>query len=379
MAESSPMAQTQRAPATSADDGREETVEHDIWSLERLELGLAVALAATTLLPWLPWGLASGGVTLGFNLIDALNSRTVNSGTFWLALVFLGICFALAGSIWETIALPEGRIARALALAGFLLAFAGAMIGIVAAPGTLGSGSSEPFDSFLDVGYWVALAVDVLGCAVAYFYYREPPNETHRYVASTAPPPPVAPPVPGTYPPAPDYIGHTGYPEHVGASTKSSYGPATFPEPGRLTPAYADGARPDTGSWTIPDSLSGVAGVASETGPVRGKSPGRLIVMADGQKVVVTVQPGQRLLVGRDPDAELRVKDPSVSPRHVTIERRGDRWVVQEIDAVNVTRFTDPSGTTRPVWGETPVDSGQLTAGHVTITLLSNEPGLRRD
>ncbi len=355
-----------------------ETFEHEIWSLERLELAVAAGLVATTVLPWLQWGMASGGITLGFSLIDALTTRGVDSGTVWLATFFVGALFAVAGSVWETVVLPEGRTARGIALAGFGIALTAAMLGLMLAPGTMGSGNSRTFESTLDVGYWAALGVDVLGCAVATFYFREPANPLHGAVK--APHPAEAAPVaPQPDWPAPDYIGHTGYPEHVGSAADSSYGPPVFPGPGHLTPAYLPPGQGEPGAWAVPESLAGVAAVSPEMAPVRGKSAGRLVLMADGQRRNVTVQPGERLLVGRDPDAQLRVQDPSVSPRHVTIERRGDGWVVQEIDAVNITRLTDRSGMTRPVRGETPVESGQLTAGHVTISLLANEPGLMRD
>ena len=70
-------------------------------------------------------------------------------------------------------------------------------------------------------------------------------------------------------------------------------------------------------------------------------------------------------------DAPLRAisfGDPAVS-----IERRGDGWAVQDIDAINPTRLIDPWGMSRTVRGETTIPSGQIVVGNVTVTLYPNQ------
>jgi pSer/pThr/pTyr-binding forkhead associated (FHA) protein len=97
-------------------------------------------------------------------------------------------------------------------------------------------------------------------------------------------------------------------------------------------------------------------------------------VVEAGGLTILTVEPGERLLVGRDPDAEIRVSDAKVGERHATIERRGDGWAVQDVDAMKPTRLIDAWGTNRQVRGETTISSGQLVVGDVLITLYANRP-----
>jgi penicillin-binding protein 1A len=44
------------------------------------------------------------------------------------------------------------------------------------------------------------------------------------------------------------------------------------------------------------------------------------------------------LEVGRDEDVAVRIDEPLVSRRHARLERRGDVWVVQDLDSTNFTR-----------------------------------------
>jgi pSer/pThr/pTyr-binding forkhead associated (FHA) protein len=116
-----------------------------------------------------------------------------------------------------------------------------------------------------------------------------------------------------------------------------------------------------------------------ESSATAGSAPGepavgQLVVIEAGGSRIVTVEPGKRLLVGRDAEAELRVSDPRVAERHATIERRGDMWAVQDIDAIRPTRLIDAWGTNRQVRGETTISSGQLVVGEVRITLFVNQP-----
>ena len=149
-----------------------------------------------------------------------------------------------------------------------------------------------------------------------------------------------------------------------------------YPTPGYVTPA-----------WTIPGNLSGLGppfgqmagdslADSSETASPTTGAPttGHLAVVEAGGLTILTVEPGERLLVGRDPDAEIRVSDPKVGERHATIERRGDGWAVQDVDAMKPTRLIDAWGTNRQVRGETTISSGQLVVGDVLITLYANRP-----
>ena len=47
---------------------------------------------------------------------------------------------------------------------------------------------------------------------------------------------------------------------------------------------------------------------------------------------------GDALEVGRDEEAAIRVDEPLVSRRHARLERRGEAWVVLDLDSTNFTR-----------------------------------------
>lgn len=50
---------------------------------------------------------------------------------------------------------------------------------------------------------------------------------------------------------------------------------------------------------------------------------------------------GEALEVGRDEDVAIRVDEPLVSRRHARLERRGQSWVVVDLDSTNFTRVND--------------------------------------
>jgi penicillin-binding protein 1A len=47
---------------------------------------------------------------------------------------------------------------------------------------------------------------------------------------------------------------------------------------------------------------------------------------------------GDSLDVGRDGEAAIRIDEPLVSRLHARLERRGDAWVVCDLDSTNFTR-----------------------------------------
>jgi pSer/pThr/pTyr-binding forkhead associated (FHA) protein len=46
---------------------------------------------------------------------------------------------------------------------------------------------------------------------------------------------------------------------------------------------------------------------------------------------------GDSLVVGRDPGAAVVLRDQTVSRRHATLDRRGDRWTVTDLGSTNGT------------------------------------------
>lgn len=47
---------------------------------------------------------------------------------------------------------------------------------------------------------------------------------------------------------------------------------------------------------------------------------------------------GDAAEVGRDEGLAVRIDEPLVSRRHARLERRGDAWVLQDLDSTNFTR-----------------------------------------
>ena len=103
-------------------------------------------------------------------------------------------------------------------------------------------------------------------------------------------------------------------------------------------------------------------------------SAASLVVFEAGQSRSWSVQPGEQLLVGRDADAQVRLADPAVEPRHATIERRGNSWVVRDLQTESPSRLADATGSINPITGETTVESGQLLIGGVLVTLYPGQP-----
>lgn len=57
----------------------------------------------------------------------------------------------------------------------------------------------------------------------------------------------------------------------------------------------------------------------------------------DGEEVEFPLE-GEAVIVGRDEDATVRVREPLVSRQHARLERRGEEWVVVDLDSTNSTR-----------------------------------------
>jgi hypothetical protein len=332
-----------------------------------LQIVACACLGAVLFLPWLRWRL--GASDFAYTQVRSLWSVVSESPGWpsaWMMLFVGGVALAAAGAVYELSRRPMGYPARTVSLAGFSVALGGAALGLVVGPDTLGAYDLPGLEArtTLEFGFWLGLGLAATGTAISVLLRRMAPNPP-RHALQVAPQP-VAPSVVAAQGPvSPDYMGHSHYPEHLGAGSPS-IGPAVYPVPGFLTPAY-----PGAGHPGQPDpSGDGQEG----TRVLPGRSAGQLVVMDSGRSSVMVVQPGQRLLVGRDDDCQIRVSDPSVSFRHATIERRGHEWVVQDVDAVNPTRIVDEWGTSRPVHGETSVASAELQVGGVRVTLYASRP-----
>jgi hypothetical protein len=365
---------------------------HPAGTLPWLALASAFGLlGGAVFLPWIRWAFSVEAISnVSFteklwNLV--MGGGATEMGAGWMQLVALGIGLAIFGSVVELVFRPPGRLARALGLGGFAVAVAGCCLGLVIGV-TVAGGTSPVLPSMtasLDVGFWGDLALSLVGVVLSVMILTAPPNAA-RTPLPFAPSPWGTPPgimPPGFYPSSED-----GWAEYVTRGelppgyVPPSYGPPVMPTPGYMTPAYmrSGGQAPGWGSPFSPtdlDQTGFAAGLDLKEASMSGESggadprpvPGHLIVVEAGQSTPLTVEPGKRLLVGRDPDAEIRVSDRKVSERHATIERRGNGWAVQDVDAVNPTRLIDPWGMNRLVRGEMEIPCGQLVIGDVLITL----------
>jgi pSer/pThr/pTyr-binding forkhead associated (FHA) protein len=100
-----------------------------------------------------------------------------------------------------------------------------------------------------------------------------------------------------------------------------------------------------------------------------GRAPGTLVVLLAGQTTTRLVEPGELLVVGRDPSSGIVLADPRVSPRHASIERRGPGWLVRGLDVANPTWLLDATGRAQPIRGELGLRSGELLIGGAQVRL----------
>ena len=338
-------------------------------SVPQLQVLAAVCLLATTFLPWITWGLRfqqDAGLGVDYSLWRALlNDVAGDVGATWMYAVVGGTVMAAIGSAVEAVRRPTGVGSRWLAAGGFALAAVASGLGIVSALGQPTTSPNDPAGGAIfgpAIGLWTGLLLAGAGVALSVVHLREPANPAHA-------PEPFAPspwgPLPGVVPPGfhpalgPDWVDYIERGEVPPGYVPPSYGPPIFPTPGYVAPAYTAPDRPDP-NWPA----SEFADFSTES------TPGRLVVAEAGRSTSFIVKPGQRLLIGRDPDAQIRVSDPRVGARHATVERREDGWAVQDVDATRPTRLIDPWGTNRPVRGEIAVPAGQLVMGGVTVTLF---------
>jgi hypothetical protein len=107
--------------------------------------------------------------------------------------------------------------------------------------------------------------------------------------------------------------------------------------------------------------------VASGSGP----RDGRVGVLDRGvARPDLRVRPGEVLVVGRDPGADIRLDDPQVSRRHATVAFEASTWVVSDLGATNPARILEPGGSARPIRGvPARLPYGQIALGESVITL----------
>jgi len=98
-------------------------------------------------------------------------------------------------------------------------------------------------------------------------------------------------------------------------------------------------------------------------------TPGQMVMLESGRSTVFVIAPGQRVVIGCGPGADLIIYDARVSPAHALIERRGPGWLVTGLDAANPTWILDQTGRPHPVSSELGLRSGTLLIGGCQVLL----------
>jgi pSer/pThr/pTyr-binding forkhead associated (FHA) protein len=150
-----------------------------------------------------------------------------------------------------------------------------------------------------------------------------------------------------------------------GASLPAQGGPEEA-TPARI--ARIEELVPATGAAVAPAMAPGSPEVELSADVASGAA-GRITVVESGRSSTLSVGEGERVIVGRDLGADIRVTDAKVSRRHAMIEWSAGGWIVRDLAATNPTRFLDASGGAQILAGQIRIASGQLVMGDVLITL----------
>ena len=103
-------------------------------------------------------------------------------------------------------------------------------------------------------------------------------------------------------------------------------------------------------------------------------APGHIVVVDGGNSTTYAVELGHGLTVGRELGCSIVFSDPRVGLHQVAIARRGEGWLVQNVDPAHPTWLVDPMGRPQPIEWEIGLRSGQLSIGSATLLLYPVMP-----
>jgi hypothetical protein len=301
-----------------------------------VQLAAGIAVLISLLLVWVDVSFSFlENSTLGSSTFVALAANSDGFSQTWLDLVLIGVAVALIAAIVNLSMREISRVASAVALAGFGLILVGAGY-------FLSAGMTWDYSTLSPgPGLYLCLVAAGIGALAAMAHLANPRLGTTR----------IAP------------AGQSGYwaaPPPWGGAAPHPADRAWPPQP--LAPTYS--------APTYPAPTYAVRAYA----PAPYGSPAQIVVLEAGQSRMRSVLPGEQLLVGSDPEAQVCLADPAVQPRHAMIERRGDSWVVRDLQTASPSRLIDASGRIGPLGAEITLETGQLVIGSVLVTLY---PGQR--
>jgi hypothetical protein len=351
------------APGSWAQPSPSGRLANSVNAVSIVQVAAGIAILVSLLMSW---------VDASFGFVDSTGSSTFVSmatgsdglAQLWLDLVLLGVAVALITALVSLSMRNVARPVSAVAATGFGLAVVGAAYFIsfgmtwdfaILSPGP---------------GAYLCLLASVVGGLAAVAHLANP-----RLGSTRAAPPAYwggASPWPGATPPGPAYPGARPpwMPQQPGA-TQQPWTPQQpwAPPPGAAQPPA--GPPPPERAWPPQPLTPTYPATAYSTAP--DGTAAQLVVLEAGQSRMRSVRPGELLLVGSDPDAQVRLLDPAVQPRHATIERRGNAWVVRDLQTESPLRLMDATGSISPIVGETTVEAGQLLVASVLLTLYRGQ------
>ena len=198
-------------------------------------------VCSAVVLPWIRWGFSAvdvGSTVSLWNLVSRGDEDEFGAG--WMLPVAAGMAAAVAGSLFELFRRPVNRAPRWLALAGFVVVVGFSCIGLFVGVGAFGSSTalqlSAAFSATLDLGFWVALGIAVVGAVASLIHVGEPPNPARQpepFAPSPWGPPPGILPA-GYYPPGIDWSEYVSRGQVPPGYVPPSYRPAVYPTPGHV-------------------------------------------------------------------------------------------------------------------------------------------------
>jgi len=318
---------------------------NSVNAISLVQLVAGVAILVSLLLPWLDVAFSYFD-TGGASTFVSLATDSKGLGQLWLDLILLGVAFAVIASVMSLSMRDVTRATSAVALIGFGLV-------VVGAGYYLAEGNAWDY-SILSPGpgVYLCLLAAVIGGLAAVAHLANPRLGASSAVStgywgggSYGSVPPNWSEWPGVTYPGPVY---PGAPARIWPPQPLA---PTYPAPTSSMPPYVPPAPVASPGWAA-----------------------QLVVLEAGQSRMMSVRPGEKLLVGSDADAQVRIADSAVQPRHATIERRSNVWVVRDLQTASPTRLIDATGSINLLLGETTVEAGQLLIGSVLLTLSRGQP-----
>jgi hypothetical protein len=103
--------------------------------------------------------------------------------------------------------------------------------------------------------------------------------------------------------------------------------------------------------------------------PATGPGDAQLTVLQTGQTYSYPIAVGQSLSIGSGADVNLRLADPAVSPKQLTVTLTSSGWTIRPVDNANPVRVMGPAGVLQPLQGETTCPTCQVLIGSTVLTL----------